>query len=151
MDWLNNITIWASIGAWFIAQLYKLLRKLITTGQFDLSYMFRTGGMPSAHSALTCALATSVGIQAGTGSPVFACALVMAFIVMFDAQGVRRAAGQQARLLNQIVQEYFKEHKFSQQKLVELLGHTRLEVFWGMVTGILTALAVHALTGHFIR
>jgi hypothetical protein len=76
---------------------------------------------------------------------LFAITLAFAIVVMFDAQSVRRAAGQQARLLNQMVEELFKEHHLSKQKLAEFLGHTRLEVFAGMTLGVLTALIVHSI------
>jgi acid phosphatase family membrane protein YuiD len=89
-------------------------------------------------------LATSVGLVAGFGTPVFAASLALASITVFDAATVRRAAGQQARLLNDMVDELFRDHHFSQRKLAELLGHTRLEVFMGMVVGVLVALLVVA-------
>lgn len=90
-------------------------------------------------------LATSVGLNIGFDTPFFATTLAFALVVMFDASTVRRAAGLQARLLNEIVEELFKEHRFSEQKLVELLGHTRLELFLGMTIGILVALIVNAV------
>lgn len=80
----------------------------------------------------------------GLDSTTFAVTLAFAIVVMFDAQSVRRAAGMQARLLNQIVQELLKDHHLSKEKLAELLGHTRHEVFAGMMLGIVTALLVHA-------
>ncbi len=138
----QNTPIWAGLLAWAAAQSIKMTLAWRKTHEFDFRYFVSTGGMPSAHSAAVCALATSVAFNAGLASPVFAVALAFAIIVMFDAQSVRRAAGQQARLLNQIVQELFKEHHLSTHKLAELLGHTRLEVFFGMLLGILVALAV---------
>ena len=99
--------------------------------------------MPSSHSASVSAAAMSVGIRCGFGSAVFATAFALAAIVMVDAQSVRRAAGQQARLLNQIVDELFHSHHLSQQKLVEFLGHTRVEVLLGMLLGIAVALLMH--------
>lgn len=101
--------------------------------------------MPSAHSAMASALATIVGIETGFGEPVFAVALAFSLVVMFDASTVRRAAGTQARLLNEMVDELFKEHHFSEKKLKELLGHTRLEVLLGMIMGILVAILAKAL------
>lgn len=109
----------------------------------DFYIFVSTGGMPSSHSSMVSALATSIGLTAGFGSPLFALALGFALVVMFDAQSFRRAAGQQARLLNQIVEELFKEHHFSEKKLAELLGHTRYEVFFGMLLGILIAILFH--------
>ena len=96
---------------------------------------------------MVSALALSVGLREGWSSTLFAVTLAFAIVVMFDAQSVRRAAGQQARLLNQIVQELFKEHHLSKQKLAEFLGHTRTEVFAGFLLGLATAAAVHALQG----
>ena len=143
-DWAHNVTIWCSLTAWVLAQGAKLFGEFIETRKLDPGCIFRLGGMPSSHSASVSAMATSVGLCVGFDSPIFAVALTFAAIVMIDAQSVRRAAGEQARLLNQIVEELFKEHRLSQEKLAEWLGHTRLEVFLGMTMGILTALLFHA-------
>jgi hypothetical protein len=140
-----NIGIWTAILAWFLAQLAKFLSNLRRKGEIDFRMFVRTGGMPSSHSAFVSALATSVGVQAGLSSPVFAAVFGFAIIVMFDAQSFRRAAGQQARILNQMVQELFKEHHLSGHRVAEFLGHTRMEVFAGMALGIAVALAVHAV------
>jgi len=94
---------------------------------------------------MACGLATSIGLEAGFGSPVFIVALALAMVTMFDASTVRNAAGQQARLLNEIVDEFFQEHRLSEVKLKELLGHTRLEVLVGMIIGILVAIIVVAV------
>ncbi|HMP76124.1 MAG TPA: divergent PAP2 family protein [Kiritimatiellia bacterium] len=141
----QNTSIWAGILAWAAAQTIKMTIAWRKTHNFDFRYFVSTGGMPSAHSAAVCALATSVGMRTGLDTPVFAVATAFAIIVMFDAQSVRRAAGQQARLLNQIVGELFKEHHLSTHKLAELLGHTRLEVFFGLLLGIAVALLVESL------
>jgi uncharacterized protein len=141
--WYLNPAIWCGFFAWLVAQSMKLIGNYFRTRKIDLRYMISLGGMPSSHSALVSATATSVGLSCGLSSPVFAVALVLAFVVMFDAQSVRRASGLQARLLNQIVEEFFKAHHFSQEKLVELLGHTRLEVLLGMFLGILVAVLIH--------
>jgi hypothetical protein len=103
--------------------------------------------MPSSHSSTVSAVATSVGLRLGFAGPEFGIALVVAIIVMIDAQSVRRAAGLQARLLNQIIDELFKEHRLSQHKLAEFLGHTRLEVLLGMLLGIVVAIICHAIAG----
>jgi hypothetical protein len=144
-DWYRNISIWSALAGWMIAQTLKMIREIVRYKRFDFAVLVSTGGMPSAHSAMVSALATSVGLRAGFGSALFATTLAFACIVMFDAQSVRLAAGRQARLLNQIVQELFKEHHLSQQKLAELLGHTRLEVFAGLLTGILAAILIHLI------
>ena len=139
-----NVTVWAGFAAWFIAQFIKLFIHVIKTRRFDSAFMFRLGGMPSSHSAAVSAVAASIGIACGFGSPIFAVSFCLAAIVMIDAQSVRRAAGQQARLVNQIVDELFKTHRFPQHKLGELLGHTRIEVLLGMLLGIVTALLMHS-------
>lgn len=137
-----HICLWAGVAGWMVAQMTKMIICLIESRRLDFRYLASTGGMPSAHSALVSALTTAIGITEGFDSPLFAVSFVFASVVMFDAQTVRAAAGKQARLLNQIVDELFKEHHLSEVKLKELLGHTRLEVLFGMLTGIFTALAL---------
>ena len=100
-----------------------------------------TGGMPSAHSALVGALATSVGLTMGWSSPDFAIACLFAIIVMYDAAGVRQAAGKQARILNQLIDELFQEeHNLNEERLKELLGHTPFQVLVGLSLGISIAM-----------
>jgi len=143
---------WSAFCSWTVAQFTKMLCGFYRTHRLDFSYMVSTGGMPSAHSALASGLATTVGLKEGFGSPLFALTLTFALMVMFDASTVRRAAGLQARLLNEIIDELFKAHHLSERKLKDLLGHTRLEVFLGMIIGILTGLLVESaevlLMGH---
>lgn len=132
---------WAALFGWLVAQNIKMVCSLLETKRLDFSYMVSTGGMPSAHSAMAAALATSLGLCTGFDSAIFALGFAFSIVVMFDAQSVRKAAGEQAKLLNQIVDELLREHHLSEQKLKELLGHTRMEVFMGMLTGIATAFA----------
>ena len=142
-DFVRNPSFWSAFGAWFIAQAVKVLIHYGTTRRIDFHYLVSLGGMPSAHSATVSAIAFSVGLNSGFGSQLFMSTFVMALIVMFDASTVRRAAGRQASILNGILEELFKEHHFAKEKLVELLGHTRLEVFVGLVLGVLVALIVN--------
>ena len=137
-----HMALWAGVAGWLVAQLTKMIICLVQSHRLDFRYLASTGGMPSAHSALVSALTTAIAMTEGLASPLFAISFVFAAVVMFDAQTVRAAAGKQARLLNQIVDELFKEHHLSEVKLKELLGHTRLEVFFGMLTGIFTAIAL---------
>jgi hypothetical protein len=141
-DVFRNVWFWSALISWIVAQTTKMLYGIARTHRVDFRYLVSTGGMPSAHSAMASGLATSIGLTCGFGTPLFMIALVFALIVMFDASTVRRAAGQQARLLNEIIDELFKEHHFSERKLAELLGHTRTEVFIGMLIGILVAMVV---------
>lgn len=136
----GNRAIKAALLAWLAAQLIKFATAAIKARTWDFTYFVSTGGMPSAHSASVCGLATSIGVHHGFGTPVFALALWFALIVMFDAQSVRRAAGEQAKILNQIVDEVLHRHHISHDKLAELLGHTRLEVAAGLLVGILVGL-----------
>lgn len=143
--WWFNPTFWSALCAWLLAQVTKMLYFYIRTHHVNFGYLVSTSGMPSAHSCMAVALATSVALRVGTVDPLFAVTAAFAIVVMFDAQSVRRAAGMQARLLNQMVEELFKSHRFSREKLEELLGHTRLEVIMGMIMGVFVALIVHAL------
>ena len=145
VDLFRNVCFWSLFCAWLCAQFTKMLCAFCKTHKFDFNYLISTGGMPSAHSSMVSGLATSVGLKLGFGSATFALAMAFAMLVMFDASTVRRAAGLQARLLNQMINELFRQHRFSEKKLVELLGHTRLEVFMGMTMGILCALLVNAV------
>jgi len=141
---LQNPTFWSGFMGWFAAQATKLLIDFIKTKRVNLYYLVSTGGMPSAHSSMISAITTSVALREGTGNSLFAITLAVALIIMFDSQSVRRAAGLQARILNQMIEEFFRNHRFSESKLVELLGHTPLEVFMGMIMGVLCAIFVHA-------
>jgi acid phosphatase family membrane protein YuiD len=140
--WYTNICVWSFIVGWTVAQTIKFFVGLVKLRRLDFTYYVSTGGMPSAHSACVTSLATAVGLAEGFHTSMFALAITFALIVMFDAQSVRRAAGEQARIMNQMVEELFKNHTLSQKKLHELLGHTRLEVFVGAAIGIMTALLI---------
>lgn len=140
MDSLHP-SFWAALFGWLVAQTAKMINCFIESRRLDFSYMVSTGGMPSAHSAMAAALATSLGLCEGFGSAIFALGAAFAVVVMFDAQSVRKAAGEQAKVLNSIVDELLQEHHLSETKLKELLGHTRLEVLMGCITGIATAAA----------
>lgn len=138
----SNPVFWAGFCGWMLASFLKMASNLRRTRKIDFQYLVALGGMPSAHSAMVSGLATAVGIQNGFGSTLFVITLAFAVVVMFDASTVRRATGQQARLLNQIVDQIFKEHHLSAQKLREILGHTRTEVFAGMLVGIASGILV---------
>ncbi|MGB0564069.1 MAG: divergent PAP2 family protein [Spirulinaceae cyanobacterium] len=145
----TNQTLLVALGACLLAQGMKLIISLVRFKAFQASALFSAGGMPSAHSALVAALATSVGQIKGWSSPEFAIACMFAVIVMYDAAGVRQAAGKQAKVLNQIVDELFQEGKeLSSERLKELLGHTPLQVLAGLCLGIASALIVGAIVGH---
>jgi acid phosphatase family membrane protein YuiD len=136
-DIFNNRVLLVALIASFVAQGLKLIFEVIKHRKVDLRVLVTTGGMPSAHSALVTALAVGVGQSIGWASPDFAVAAVFAIIVMYDAAGVRQAAGKQARILNQMIDELFHEKpEFSQDRLKELLGHTPVQVIAGSALGI---------------
>lgn len=123
--------------ACLIAQASKLVIELAKNRKFNFRVLVTTGGMPSSHSALVTALATGVGQTVGWDSAEFAIATIFAIIVMYDAAGVRQAAGKQARILNQIIDEFFQEKpEFNEARLKELLGHTPVQVIVGSILGV---------------
>lgn len=122
-----------------LVQLMKGVAFLVKEKRVNFRRFVQTGGMPSSHSAAVCALSTAIGSVQGYTSPLFSVTAFFSFIVMFDAAGVRRAAGKQARILNQLVHEHLKRAR--EERLLELLGHTPFEVFVGGAIGILYALA----------
>lgn len=139
----SNRIIWISMLAWFIAQFIKVILTIVSVRKLDLTRFIGSGGMPSSHAALVVSMATSMGFQEGFDSPIFALALVVALVVMYDAAGVRRAAGKQAAVLNEIVAELQSLHTIREEKLIELLGHTPVEVIAGAVLGIIVSGLMH--------
>lgn len=135
----SNVPLWAAMISWAIAQGTKIILTLITEKRFDATRIVGTGGMPSSHSALVMALTFSVGKHNGFGSPLFAVALIFSFVVMYDAAGIRRAAGKQAEIINMLI---VKHQLPDMEKLKELLGHTPLEVLAGGILGIVVGLWV---------
>lgn len=129
----------------FVAQLFKLVTKFVRTGKLDLRVMAKTGGMPSSHSSCTMGMAVSVGLIEGFNSVSFAIALCLAMIVMYDAAGVRRTVGLQARVLNQMMEELFSDHpQLSAARIKEFLGHTPIEVLIGAALGSAIAIAFNS-------
>ncbi len=133
----HNQILVVALLACFTAQGLKVIIELIKDRSVNFRHLVSTGGMPSAHSALVGALATGIGQTMGWSSPEFAIACLFAVIVMYDAAGVRQAAGKQAKILNQITDELFQdEHNLNEEKLKELLGHTPFQVVVGLALGI---------------
>jgi acid phosphatase family membrane protein YuiD len=140
-DIFHNQVLVVAVLACLSAQGLKVVIELIRDRKINFRYLVTTGGMPSAHSALVGALATAIGQSMGWSSPDFAIACLFAVIVMYDAAGVRQAAGRQAKLLNQITEELFQDgHNFNEEKLKELLGHTPFQVLVGLMLGIVISL-----------
>ena len=133
---LTNKLIWIPLATWFLVQVFKLIVEVFNAKGRKINFrrILGSGGMPSSHTACITSLATSIGIAEGFGSPVFALSVVFCFIVMYDAAGVRRAAGKQAAVLNKIIES--DEDINVQEKLVELIGHTPFQVVVGAIVGI---------------
>lgn len=138
MNIWNNEHLWIPLITWIIVQSCKVIIDLIKNKKLNVKRMWGAGGMPSSHSALMTSLATTIAYTEGLESPLFAVAVIMAGVVMYDAAGVRRAAGKQARVLNQIIESEGQNINI-QEKLIELLGHTPVEVLAGAFVGILVA------------
>lgn len=139
----NQIFISASLG-WLIAQLLKTLIHMSLTKQFVAERMVGSGGMPSSHSSTVCALVTATGLTYGSASFEFAISAILAIIVMYDAIGVRRETGIQARVLNEMMELFSHMGKdvSMEEKLKEFIGHTPLQVLAGAILGIVIALLV---------
>lgn len=154
LELFYNFPLLSSLAAIFFAQFVKVPIQFIATKKWDWSLVTSTGGMPSSHSAAVTALSTGVALDHGLDSSIFAISAVFAIITMFDATGVRRHAGEQATVLNQLVLDFnrFVEEakvwpqqaeKEKQKKLKELLGHQPIEVFFGGLTGIVLSLCLY--------
>lgn len=130
---------------WISNQAIKLILFYATERKLDMGRFFGAGGMPSTHSALSMSVAISIGYMEGWGSALFALSLTTAIIVMTDAAGVRRATGEQAKVLNRIILEFFEEIKIKDERLKELIGHTPFEVIVGAIIGftIATILSIY--------
>ena len=132
----------AVILAWVVAQLIKIMRNCLRYRRFNFRWLFGTGGMPSAHSSGTAAVATVVGLYYGFDSIIFLLALAFATVTMFDAAGVRRAVGRQTIILNKMIDEVSAQGRFPEKRLREFLGHTPMEVVMGAMLGIALSLIV---------
>ncbi len=137
-----NPYFWSGFVGWCTAQTVKMIRGVFRTGTLDFTYLTSTGGMPSAHSALVMGVFVAMGLGIGFAAPATIAASVVATITMFDAATVRRAAGLQARALNKLTKQLITEHRLAFKPLKEMLGHTRTEVFGGMLTGTVVAIIV---------
>ena len=139
---ITNQVLWVPFCAWVLAQVLKLIIASITFRQAKWSYLTTMGGMPSSHSTLACALATTVGIVEGVGSVVFAISVFFAMIVMYDATGVRQTVSKQSVMLNRILDELLKGKPDFDHRLRELIGHSVIEVTAGALLGIIFSILV---------
>jgi acid phosphatase family membrane protein YuiD len=129
-----------ALVAWAIAQVLKVGLTSVRERRLNLRVLAETGGMPSSHAAIVMGLTSAIGRLNGLTSAPFAIALIFSVVVMYDAQGVRRAAGRQAAVLNRLVDDMFSLRQFKEDRLRELLGHTPFEVLVGAALGVAVGL-----------
>jgi acid phosphatase family membrane protein YuiD len=130
----------APLVAWAIAQAAKVILTSMRQRRLNLRVLAETGGMPSSHAAIVMGLTTAIGKHDGVSNAAFAIALIFSFVVMYDAAGLRRAAGRQAAILNRLVEDLVHMRGMQEQRLRELLGHTPVEVLVGAVLGVVVGL-----------
>ena len=140
LQFIQNKYIYVPFLLWFGIQTFKVIYDLVTTKKFNFKRIMGAGGMPSSHSAVVVGLSTLIGKYEGVNSAIFALSFIVAFVVMYDAAGVRRAAGKQARLLNKIIDTPGLTGVEVSERLVEVLGHTPVEVFVGALIGFIVGI-----------
>ena len=139
----QNQVLWITIISWIVAQSIKVGLGVLRQRKFDFRWFVGPGGIPSSHASGASALATIIGLKYGFDTVSFALAVAFAIVVMFDAQNVRRAAGKQAEILNKMMDDIYWQGRIKDTQLRELLGHTPVEVFLGMILGILIAIILY--------
>mgnify|MGYP001767154736 CR=1 FL=1 len=143
VEFARNKILLTVLSSWIIAQSLKVIVGFFVQKKVDFRWFVGTGGMPSSHTAGASCLATAVGLSYGFDSVHFALAASFAIVVMFDAQGVRRATGRQARILNKIMDDIYWQGKIQEGRLREFIGHTPIEVIAGFVLGVIIAYIAH--------
>jgi acid phosphatase family membrane protein YuiD len=141
----SNPILIAGFTSWGLAQLIKVPWNYFSSGRWDLVLLLRAGGMPSSHSALVASVAHATGLFVGFASPLFALALTLAVIVIYDATGIRRQAGKHAEYINRIIRDRLKGVESRDHQLREMLGHTPLEALAGTVLGVAVAQTIWLL------
>lgn len=132
----QNQVLIASMIAWALAQGLKVPIEFAQTREWNWALLLRAGGMPSSHSALVVSVAHAIGLFMGFDQPVFALAVVISMVVVYDATGIRRQAGIHASLINKMIEDLASGHPLKQEQLMEVLGHTPLEALAGVLLGI---------------
>lgn len=140
---LGNQPLMAALVAWALAQIIKILLNLVRHGRLDWRLFVAPGGMPSSHSSLVMGLACSTGLNKGVDSIYFAITVVLALVVMYDAQGVRRQAGEQAHIINLMVLNIENTGVKLDKNLKEILGHTPIQVIAGAILGLVVAIVMY--------
>jgi len=139
---LQNRVLIAAVAAWVVGQFLKFPLEYILNRRWNWGIMFSSGGLPSSHSALVTAVALSIGFHEGFDTSIFALAVAIAMIVIYDAAGVRRQAGIHAERINEIMKNFIENRRFPEEDLKEMLGHTKFEVIAGVLLGVLISWAL---------
>jgi acid phosphatase family membrane protein YuiD len=139
---IQNHVLWTGMVGWFLASVLKIPVDFIRERRWNWALFFTTGGMPSSHSCLVTSTAMAVGLHYGFDTPLFAVALTLALVVVYDAMGVRRQAGKQAQKINVLVEELLKGHPINEKHLLEAIGHTPLEALSGVLLGLTVAVSL---------
>ena len=140
---IRNYALWIALCAWLVAQVLKIIIELLRKRRLDWRLIMSSGGMPSSHSSFVAAVTTVIGLTEGFDSPIFALGAIVSLIVMYDASGVRRAAGNQAKVINDMLDSIENTGIKLDKKLKEMLGHTPIEVAVGAASGITIALLLY--------
>jgi acid phosphatase family membrane protein YuiD len=135
----ENKVLIPALTAWMLAQIIKLPLEYVRTRRWNWNIVMSVGGMPSSHSALVVGATWSIGLHEGFDSALFAMAIALSMVVLYDATGIRRQAGKHAQIINVIIDELAAGHPLKEEQLREVLGHTPLQVFAGTVQGIVIA------------
>lgn len=145
IDLINNRIFMSAACGWIVAQILKTIIHMWFNRKFVAERLVGSGGMPSSHSSTVCALATAASIEYGAGSFQFAMAAIFAIVVMYDAMGVRRETGIQAKILNEMMEmfSHMGKEMTVEEKLKEFVGHTPLQVLMGALLGILIAICMY--------
>lgn len=133
---LQNHVLWSGFVAWMLAQILKVPLDAIRKRHWNWALFFSAGGMPSSHSSLVVSTALAVGLYSGFDTPLFAVAMAITMVVVYDAMGVRRQSGMQAKRINLLVEEVLKGHPINEKHLLEAVGHTPLEALGGVILGL---------------
>ncbi len=139
-DLFSNQVLWTTLASWALAQFIKPFLEYLETRRWSWGLWFSSGGNPSSHSALVVCAMLAIGLFDGFGTPLFALAVAVAMVVVYDAAGVRREAGKHAERINILIEELFSGMPINDKQLKEVIGHTPLEVLAGVLLGIATAI-----------
>ncbi|MBF0595645.1 MAG: divergent PAP2 family protein [Candidatus Omnitrophica bacterium] len=132
----HNRILWITVIVWITGQGVKIIANLLRGRRFNFRWIIRTGGMPSSHAAGVTALSVCCGLEYGFQSGMFALASIFAMVTMFDAQGVRRSAGEQAEVLNKVIDDMYWHKKIDMGRIREFVGHSPMQVLAGLVLGL---------------